>query len=125
MSKLTDSKSKLNTICVYALVDPDNQQVRYIGKAICPIKRYGQHLAGQSTNNKELEGWLSSLRKMHHTPLLHILEEVEEFQGDNVERIWINKYKSTGLLFNIVHNRVDKYNDIPLAFEIADNEFIL
>jgi len=44
-----------NDVVIYALIDPTNQLVRYIGSSLNPIKRLKQHIQGSKFYLKEYQ----------------------------------------------------------------------
>jgi hypothetical protein len=60
---------------IYALTDPDTGEVRYIGKANSPKKRYIQHCSpGGLRGNTRRQAWLRSLAAKGKRPGVMILE---------------------------------------------------
>jgi hypothetical protein len=78
---------------IYALVDPRNNRIRYIGKAIDIYKRLSQHLREKSDTRKGR--WIKSLLASGHKPTLVILEEVEG-NWEDAERKWIFLFRESG-----------------------------
>ncbi len=79
-----------NLTYIYALVDPRDQQVRYIGKADDPQKRYWNHLADQERNHRT--NWIALLRRLGLKPGLVILEAVSVEHWEEAEKRWIAKF---------------------------------
>lgn len=57
---------------IYALIDPRDHSIRYIGIAVDVQKRYYEHLHGLC--NKFVRQWIKELRKLDTSPVLHVLE---------------------------------------------------
>lgn len=81
---------------IYALTDPDTQEVRYIGKADNPQKRLNRHLGQFEPKPTHKSNWIKSLLEIGKQPGVKILEEVDESEWQSSERKWINEYKSSG-----------------------------
>lgn len=87
---------------IYALVDPRDNTVRYVGKTEKPGARYTSHIRGDSTYNKRLASWIRNLwRKRRMRPAMVPIETVEEAAWAASERRWIAFYRRRGALFNI------------------------
>lgn len=84
---------------IYALVDPRDQQVRYIGKTIHVNKRLKQHLKDKCKSYKT--HWIKNLSANDLLPLFVLLDEVEHNSWDFWERHYISLYRSWG--FNLTN----------------------
>lgn len=96
---------KLNkTTFIYALTDPNTNQVRYIGKSNVPDSRWAQHIkeARLASGNTRKLGWIRSLIKENKYPVLEILDEVEISEWGFWERYYYYLYKSWG--FNLTNS---------------------
>lgn len=82
-------------ICIYALRDPRDGSVRYIGKAEDPAKRFRQHLqAGQLMRYQSRKNsWLKSLLTQGFEPELDILDRVPADRANAAECQWIDFYR--------------------------------
>jgi DNA-binding XRE family transcriptional regulator len=98
---------------IYALLDPRDSTIRYVGMSRNAQRRLFQHLLGDS-RNEEKNGWIRELLDGGFYPTLYILEEVESQRADvdayslacERERYWINAYLQSGApLLN------DRWND--------------
>jgi hypothetical protein len=80
---------------IYALCDPRNGQIRYIGKANNIGQRYATHLREKSKCHRSV--WIQSLLAMGIKPELTIIENVEaDATWQDRERFWIKHYRSLG-----------------------------
>ena len=86
---------------IYALVDPRDSRVRYVGKSDDPERRLGQHC--QRITGGRLHGWLSKLTQMNLRPCVMILDQVPEAEWPKYERAWIAamRLKEGKLLTNV------------------------
>jgi len=64
---------------IYALIDPRDNAVRYIGCAIDTEERFKQHLKDRGNTPKCK--WLAELRQCGLLPKLEVLEVVDGFFG--------------------------------------------
>lgn len=82
---------------IYALSDPDTNEIRYIGKTDNPTRRYKAHLADKSRCHKVY--WIQSLIKCGKKPIMIILEEIEKDSNwEDREKYWIEYYKNNNLV---------------------------
>jgi hypothetical protein len=84
-----------NTTYIYALCDPITFEVRYVGKANNPYKRfYGHrgHLMDKKQNHKVY--WIALLRRKGLKPIMQILEQCDKNAWQERERSWISFYKN-------------------------------
>lgn len=82
----------METTFIYALCDPRTFEVRYIGKANNPYKRYCQHLIDNKKSYKT--NWIKQLLKEGFIPIQQILEECNRNEWEEKEINWIDFYKN-------------------------------
>jgi hypothetical protein len=82
---------------IYALCDPDTEEVRYVGKANEVRIRYSAHLLVKGRPNHHRIHWIQSLLRQGKSPVLQILEEVTEDTWVERERWWISEMKRQGV----------------------------
>ena len=73
---------------IYALHDPRDGTVHYIGKSNSPRSRLMQHLEDKTCNTKKV-AWIDELAAAGLRPSLEILDEVERKEWPQAERDWI------------------------------------
>lgn len=66
----------MKNVYIYALIDPRNDQVRYIGKANNPEERYTNHFNSARDKNTHKRNWINSVRNDGYRPELLILDQV-------------------------------------------------
>ena len=82
---------------IYALCDPDTEEVRYIGKSNSTRRRYSDHINECRTNRKSHKiSWIKSLLSKNKKPLMKILDEVPENDWKLWEIHYIELYRSKG-----------------------------
>jgi len=87
---------------IYGLVDPETNEVRYVGKSNNPKVRYQSHLIDKKSNPHKTS-WIKSLSKRGLKPKLVILEEATRDKWEERERYWIKHYQDEGApLVNIL-----------------------
>jgi group I intron endonuclease len=82
---------------IYGLVDPESNQVRYIGKSIKPMQRLQNHMNDKSKCHRA--NWLQSLKAKGLKPELVIFEMIEgsdDWSWQESEKYWIKRGKSLG-----------------------------
>lgn len=82
------------TTFIYALVDPETQEIRYIGKANNPRKRFNKHL--RQTDDTYKQRWIHGLQSRNLKPLMQIIEEIPVDLWQERERYWIDFYRAQG-----------------------------
>jgi len=84
---------------IYTLSDPRTGDVRYIGKANNPKKRFYSHKAEKNTRTRKYF-WIRSLQRQGLEPIIDVLEEFPEESGDTLwpaaETYWIAMFKFWG-----------------------------
>ena len=82
---------------IYALIDPRNGEVKYIGRTTNPKNRMQQHCKPSGNIRHSLkEDWIGQLRNIGLSPEMEIIEIVENgFSAALRERAWIRRYQST------------------------------
>lgn len=83
---------------IYALVDPRNNAIRYVGRAYEPQIRLGEHLRNVDGANGVKYRWLRELKKHGMLPRLEVLEGVYGSleDADARERVWIQRFINAG-----------------------------
>lgn len=111
---------------IYALVDPDTNQIRYIGMSLDPRRRLRQHMR-ETKKNAGKNIWIDGLKARRRTPYLLILETVAiEADPFERERWWIGFGHYSGWpLTNWIPDRVDlifRVDILRLAARILADE---
>jgi hypothetical protein len=85
---------------IYALVDPRDGTVRYVGKSTQPGDRLDQHIS-RPHKNRKLRSWIRTLNKKRERPEFHAIDLVALADWPEAERKWIAFYRERGVIFNI------------------------
>lgn len=79
-------------IYIYALVDPETKERRYVGKTYNVAKRVHLHLTAARKGNKTPNAlWLKSLLDRNLRPEVEILEDAPFLKWQERERYWLAK----------------------------------
>jgi hypothetical protein len=79
-------------IYIYALIDPRDNEVRYVGRTEDPENRLEEHISQHRDGMRE---WVEELADIDLAPRLRILE-IQPCYGWRAERYWIQFYLSNG-----------------------------
>lgn len=87
-------------IYIYCLKDPSTLEIRYVGKTkqklyarLSAHKRY----ARTTLRPTHATNWINKLLKNNLSPIIEVLEIVNEDSWQDREKFWIKHYKSNGL----------------------------
>jgi hypothetical protein len=87
----------INLTNIYALADPRDGYVKYIGKTNNPKVRLWDHEKGGRLYNKTIkERWINKLQRLGLSPLLFIVDEVPESEWEFWEQHYISLFRSWG-----------------------------
>lgn len=88
------------TAFIYALLDPNTNERRYIGKTVDCGRRIKQHLTDAS--NKSKKQWIDTLRENSQLPVFEVVEECELKDWEAREIFHIESERQKGsLLLNV------------------------
>lgn len=82
-----------SSICIYALIDPESGQVRYVGQTNSPALRELEHLRSARPDGTRKERWLWNLQRHGQQPLFWIIEWCDPLLANRRERHWIEHYR--------------------------------
>lgn len=92
---------------IYALVDPRDGDVRYIGKSVDPKQRLRKHIhkaRKENPGNLYRYDWICSVLSDGYRPILEIIEEVSEDGWREAERTWIKYGREQGWPLTNIEN---------------------
>lgn len=88
-------------VFIYTLSCPTSGQVRYVGKATNPKRRFRAHLTKASKERNYKANWIKSLLSQGLSPQLEIIAKVPENAWQFWERSYLHCYRSLG--FDLVN----------------------
>jgi len=86
-------------VSIYALVDPFDRSVRYVGRSVNPRGRLCAH-TNDPSGNPRVRRWITGLSRQGGRPILVELERTTEAHFPAAERRWIARYRELGDLYN-------------------------
>lgn len=82
---------------IYALTDPADNLVYYVGQTCKPQRRFAQHLAARHHKGSKA-AWLRRLEQQGQQPIMQILEFVESEEAASAkEQEWIHHFLQKGM----------------------------
>lgn len=81
---------------IYALRDPETDEVRYVGASTAPINRFRDHYASRHQAVSPTGKWVADLAERGFRPGFMIIEEVAGENWGDRECFWIEHYRERG-----------------------------
>lgn len=88
---------------IYALIDPRNDQVRYVGRTSNPEERFKNHCNPLHNTTSSKREWIDELIKIGTKPIMLGLEVVELDKASFWERFYTELFRSWG--FKLLNNQ--------------------
>jgi len=82
-----------STVYIYALRDPRDEQVLYIGQTANLSQRFRRHLTEKGISNRK-RAWLDELRLLGLAPVMEVVEECHKGDVDEREIHWIAHHRN-------------------------------
>lgn len=90
------------TADIYALTDPRDGKIRYIGKATCAHKRFKTHILDARRRFTPVYQWINELAAIGAVPGLMVLETCPSEFWEIREKLWIKEARNMGgFLLNV------------------------
>lgn len=86
----------MSKVYIYALLDPETTNPRYIGQTINLKVRFNNHMHFADPNGSVKDKWLHSLKSSGTKPIMVLVEETNDQDADNVELAWIKYFDNCG-----------------------------
>lgn len=84
-----------DTSYIYGLVDPRDNEIKYVGRTIDPDYRLDTHVRMADTGKLKTM-WLLELKAFNLEPQMKILETVPRADEQNAERRWVQYFQKIG-----------------------------
>lgn len=104
------------------MVDPNTQELRYVGKTDCLRHRIKGHYSTKELNDgKEKSNWLLSLVNNNQCALVWIIEDNVIDDHKEVEKYWIQYFQAQGAKLT---NQMSMSRELKVSFlpDIGDEE---
>lgn len=86
-----------NTSFMYYLTDPETDEVRYVGQAMCPRNRYITHCnPNEHEGNQAKHKWIASLVSKGLKPIMHVFERCNLREANKREKQLIGEFAEAG-----------------------------
>jgi hypothetical protein len=94
----TEPSPRVGWVTIYALVDPNTEEVRYVGKTQASVvRRLSDHISGARRNKQDYKSrWIRTLLRRGQSPLLVTIDEVRADHWEELEKFWIESYRQQG-----------------------------
>ena len=117
-TKLTPERQE--PVYIYALADPRDSSIRYVGKSATPNTRYEQHLVDRTSNRYKTD-WIQSLLGSGNRPRLEILETVDPSDWIEAEHHWLGLgYQRGWPLVNIKGFAANAFSSVLIDEELDE-----
>ena len=91
----------MRNVTIYALCDPDTDEIRYIGQTTNIELRYKQHLSLNVISGKRKYDWVKGLSEQSKKPTIKVLFVVPKENANDAERTAIHNALAKG--FDLVN----------------------
>ncbi len=107
---------------IYALVDPRDSAIRYVGRSVSLLERIGQHFLNRGSNS-DLAAWMKELGGLGLIPRVEKLEEniPTVAEAKRKERVWIRRMQREGA--HLLNRQNNAYTPRPASAQKAANAY--
>lgn len=91
----------MKKVWIYALADPNTEQIRYVGKANNPEQRLARHLCHAKSGTCHRDRWIQKLWESGQNPVLILLHRATASNWQKLERKWIKHFRNQDSLTNV------------------------
>ncbi len=86
------------SVSIYVLIDPRNNEIRYVGKTSTPLQqRLNRHRHDARHGPRSHKAnWLSQLLRCGYEPRMEIVQVVSVSSWEDAEKYWIGYYREIG-----------------------------
>lgn len=100
---------------IYVLIDPRNNDIRYVGKTNNITKRLVKHICESKISTKSYKkAWINQLLKLNLKPIIEVVDVISTDEWEFWEQHYISLYKSWGFkLTNLTNGGGGVISNIP------------
>jgi len=80
-------------VYIYALIDPRDNEVRYIGQTVNLSQRFRKHLTDKRISSRK-RAWLDELLLLGKEPIMKVIEQCNKGNAGEREQYWIADYRN-------------------------------
>jgi group I intron endonuclease len=106
----------MRKVKIYTLSDPITLEIRYIGKTVQSLERRLDGHIMSSIRNREKShkcNWIKHLYKKDLSPIIELLDEIDENNWEFTEQYWIAQFKAWNfILLNMTDGGTGNKNQI-------------
>lgn len=81
---------------IYVLRDPNDNEIRYVGKSDNPKERIIEHIRKSKYKKTYKNNWIQKLLKEDKKPIMEIIDTVQKYEWSEKEKYWVKYYKDKG-----------------------------
>lgn len=81
---------------IYVLIDPRNQEIRYVGQTSDPELRTKAHVVHSQTKKSHRAHWINKLRRLGYSPVFRVVQDLPVEHLTHAEVYWISYFRSLG-----------------------------
>lgn len=108
----TIEQSQYRAVQIYALLDPDNGNIRYIGKANDAARRYKGHIRDSNRRDTPVYRWIRKLASSNKKPELQVLLSCCSDRWQHYEKSIIESNRKSGVrLLNVADGGEEPFCD--------------
>jgi group I intron endonuclease len=88
----------MEKVFIYILIDPESNQIRYVGKTTDIKRRFRRHINERFLHDSYKDRWLRKIVDSNSLPEIEIIDKVDSLNWAYWEKFYISYFKSIGCL---------------------------
>lgn len=88
----------METVFIYVLIDPESNQIKYVGKTTDITRRFRRHISERFLHDSYKDRWVRKLVDNGVVPEIEIVDEVDKSNWIYWEKFYISYFKYIGCL---------------------------